>query len=165
MRNLKVIIYYKSRKHSLYIYARPILKSVDFRFNLSVHQYTLRKYKKQMRKDYLSLNWPMFVLFFVASLGSGILIFLFSELDSQIISSFAISAGFLSLAFFFPFYLNNMIALFDKYQSSYRETVPEVAKNIYNRLQVHLSQTEEVKKRLEEALNHLQEQKDENEDN
>ena len=155
---------YFTTKNSLYIYSRQTIRHKDLRFNLLVHQYVTRKNRKAIRKDYIMLNWPLFVVFILTALGISTFIYFRTEYSSQVVTALGIASGFALLIFFFPFYFNNMEALYKKYENEYVMASPAVAQDIFNSLQFRLNQTELEKEQIEQTLKDFNKEKDDEED-
>ena len=123
--------------------AGPLLKmSVSNTYSL---------HRKNMRKDWFMLNWPILVL---SLLGMAIFalvdILLVKRLD--LLPAFVIIGGVAFLMFYLPLYFTNMETIYLKYEANFKQGNTQAIATILERIQNSIDLSEEEKKSLEESL-------------
>ena len=106
---------------------------------------------KSLFKDYLSLNWPLYLLFTIGFAG-GIALGYFWKQDISYMFSLALSCSALCVTFFLPFYFSNQEVIYDKYDVYFQRGTEAVAKRLVNMMQQNIDLTLEEKKRIEDSL-------------
>ena len=155
---------YRTSINSLFIYAKGVFKQIDGSFIRLVQNNVFKKHGRKIRKDYFSLNWVMFVLFFIFSVSGGFIVAYFLSKNSDVVSALGIATGFVSLMFFFPFYFGNMEALFAKYFVDYQHSTAETAEMMYASMRLKEQLNEEEMKKIEDAIKSLKEASSDNDD-
>ena len=148
-----VLIYHTSRS-SLSLYYRVQTREADGRFAKYVYTYVRRRNGRALFKDYLSLNWPMYLLLTLGFAG-GVVLGYFYKHDILFMISFALLGSALAVTFFLPFYFSNQEAIYDKYDSEFDRSAKEVAKYLLTTMQQNIDLSIEEKKRLEKSLDNL----------
>ena len=152
---------YRTSINSLFIYARGTLHKFDATFISLIHNRVFKDNGRAIRKDYFSLNWPMFVIFIIFSSGLAVYFSFLFKFDASKVVPLSIASGFLPLMFFFPFYFGNMEVLFKKHEISYKRATVETSEDMYNLIRARMDLNEEEKQKLEEALEKLKNPNDE----
>lgn len=159
-------IYFINRS-SLGIYLRLSYPKSDPNFLRQTFAYASKKYSKELRKDYWSLNWPFYLLLIIGmALGAFLGIYLYSNIE--LASALSLVGGALFVTPFLPFYFSNKEALYSKYEQNFINCSIEVTNAVIKNLQSRIELNEEEKKDLERMLNNLEnplEEHEENEDN
>lgn len=124
---------YRTTLNAIYVYAKNFLHRFQILLVISIHNLVFKTYGRNIRKDYLSLNWPMFVIFPIFAIGMGTITYLFIRQEIQTVIILGIIGGFLSLMFFLPFYFGNMEALFNKYMPEYKRCTVEIINGLKER--------------------------------
>lgn len=133
-------IYYRT---NVLVASAPLLK-------MSVNS-TYALHRKNMRKDWFALNWPMLALSFLGMIGSAVLdIFVVRRID--LLPSFVIVGGVALLMFYLPLYFANMETIYKKYEQYFKEGNQRAIESILQRIQSSIELSEEEKKHLEESL-------------
>ena len=146
-----IFFIYNLSRYSMMVYYKMHLKRTDSRFAKLVYQFALRGRRKEMLRNYLSLQWPLYVLL-VLGFGGGSFIgyYFFHDLFKMI--GFGLVGGAALGMFFLPFYFSNMQALYDMYAGLYKEVTKSVTHSIIGNLQSDIEFSEQEKERLEETL-------------
>lgn len=152
---------YRTTLQAIYVYAKNFLHRFQALLISAIHNLVFRTHKKAIIKDYLSLNWPMLVMFPLFSIGSGVIVYLFirQEIFSVMILGFV--GGFLSLLFFLPFYFGNMEAIFNKYMIEYKKGTIEIINGIREQQLGDGVAMEESEEQINNAINNLDNPDDE----
>ena len=157
---------YKINRASLAIYFRLSYPKSDPMYLKQVFTYTNKKYKKEIGKDYWSLNWPLYLLLTIG-VGAGAFIGLQIHNNFDFASSFALITGSLLMLPYLPYYFSNKEALYSKYEQIFVTCSLEVTNSFLKNLQSRIELNEEEKRALEQMLNKLEnplEENDEKED-
>ena len=147
-----VFSYFASRS-SLGIFIRINTPSNNVQFIRAVQADATRTNRRGMMKDYWSLNWPLFVLMLLGSIG-GAVGFYFINNSPELCLAVALTGGALLSSFFLPFYLNNMEAIYDKYREAFSVSAKNISRfimsSIESNIQENIDEMEKLKKQLEE---------------
>ena len=146
-----IFLIYNLSRNSIMIYYRLNLKGVNGRFVAMVYRDVLRRKRMKMLGDYLSLNWPLYVLLVVGFVG-GILGGYFWKKDLLTMLALGLLGGSLLSSFFLPFYFGNQEALFDFYANEIGVSSNNVTKYMLMSLQSNIDLSIEEKERLEKAI-------------
>ena len=135
-----ISIYYRT---NVLIASAPLLKmSVNSTYSL---------HRKNMRRDWFALNWPMLALSFLGMIGFAVLdILLVRRID--LLPAFVIVGGVALLMFYLPLYFANMETIYKKYEQYFKEGNQRAIEQILQRIQSSIELSEEEKKHLEESL-------------
>lgn len=135
-----ISIYYRT---NVLIASAPLLKmSVNSTYSL---------HRKNMRRDWFALNWPMLALSFLGMIGFAVLdIFVVRRID--LLPAFVIVGGVALLMFYLPLYFANMETIYKKYEQYFKEGNQRAIEQILQRIQNSIELSEEEKKHLEESL-------------
>ena len=156
-------IYHISRS-SISAYYRIQAKEADNRFIRMVYSEVRRKNGGRLFKDYLSLNWPLFILLTVGFAG-GVIGGYFWKQDIAFMFSLSLIGSALMVTFFLPFYFANQEAIFEKYSGEYDKATATVTSGIIEMMQRSIDLTTEEKERIENSFekknNPLEDEKDE----
>jgi len=143
-------IYYVSFSSLSIYYRTNVLFASAPLLKMSVNS-TYSLYRKNMRKDWFLLNWPMLALSFLGMVAFAALdIFIVRRID--LLPSFVIVGGVALLVFFLPFYFANMETIYKKYEQYFKEGNQRAIETILQRIQNSIELSEEEKKNLEESL-------------
>ena len=153
---------YRTTLHAIYVYAKNFLHRFQILLVISIHNLVFKTCGRNIRKDYLSLNWPMFVIFPIFSIGMGTITYLFIRQEIQTVIILGIIGGFVSLLFFFPFYFGNMEALFNKYMPEYKRCTVEIINGLKERQMNQGVIVEESEEQIRNAIDALDNPDDEN---
>ena len=146
-----IFFIYNLSRYSLMIYYKMHLRRTDSRFAKLVYQFSLRGRRMMMLRDYLSLNWPLYLLL-VIGFGGGSFLGYFFYKDILKMLSFGLLGGAITGTFFLPFYFSNQQALYDMYVPVFTEVTKQVTTSIIGNLQSDIEFSEQEKERLEETL-------------
>ena len=150
---IPAIIYFVSAilYASLSIYYRANVRSaVPSLIRLAINN-TYERYRRSIRKDWLKLNWPLYVLPLLGAAG-GTLIYFFAVRNINFLSAIIIISCIIPLMFFLPFYFSNMEVLYHRYENTFREGNQMAVETILMRIQNSIELSEEEKKNLEESF-------------
>ena len=151
---LAFIYYVSFSSLSIYYRANVLVASAPL-LKMSVNS-TYALHRKNMRKDWFSLNWPMLVLSFLGMIGFGLLdLFIVRRVD--LLPSFVIVGGVVLLMFYLPLYFANMETIYKKYEQYFKEGNQRAIEAILQRIQSSIELSEEEKKHLEESLRGIHE--------
>lgn len=112
---------------------------------------TYASQRKNMRKDWFALNWPMLVLSFVGMvLFAALDILLIKRVD--LLPAFVMVGGVAMLVFYLPFYFTNMEVIYKKYEDNFKEGNQKAIEEVLKKIQSSIDLTEEEKRSLEQSL-------------
>ena len=83
---------YRVSLNSLSLYSKKTFGDSPIIFAVNVEVF--RRYKKEIRKDYLSLNFPLFILFFLFSVVTMILSTIYISIDAEKVNAISDSLGY-----------------------------------------------------------------------
>lgn len=135
-------------------YFKANMKAENAALNKASVDATMRLNRRNMAKDYWSLNWPLFVILTVG-LVSGSLISILLLKDVSYLLVLGLSISFILLIPYFPFYLMNMQALFNKYRMSIYKGINMAFKEALRKIERTQGVPEDAKKELDETLEEL----------
>lgn len=150
----------------IYFVYRVLFESISFiiRFLLAksnnsfvrlVIKTAFNENRKSLKKDFLSLNFPLFILLFVGSAVGVVISTLFLSDNIVIITSISITFGFFFMMFFLPFYFVNMEVIFDKYESKFQISIINATSKLLKKIQTNIDLTEEEKQEVQSSLDKL----------
>lgn len=116
---------------------------------------TFRSHRKQINKDWWSLNWPMLVLSLTGMISAAIIDLLIIQ-DISLLPSFVIVGSVALLMFFLPFYFSNMEVIYKKYENDFKKGNEDAIKSILERIQASIDFSAEEKKNIEESFRNEQ---------
>ena len=161
------LIYFMSR-FSVTIYMRFRARAINSRFVRYVYGDVIRRKRGEMLLDYLSLNWPLYVLLILGFAGGAVLGF-FWQHDFIVMITCGMICGALLSSFFLPFYFPNQEALFDKYEMEFKNGANSIAqmlvKNIENDIEISKDEKERLEKAIADANSPLDDEEDDNNKN
>ena len=147
-------IYYVSFSSISIYYRTNVLVASASLLKMSVNS-TYALHRKNMRKDWFALNWPMLALSFLGMIGFALLdLFIVRRID--LLPAFVIVGGVVLLMFYLPFYFANMETIYKKYEQYFKEGNQRAIETILARIQSSIELSEEEKKHLEESLRGVQ---------
>ena len=157
-----VYFIYNISRSSIMIYYRLHVRAGNSRLIRYIYNDARRRNMGRMIRDYLSLNWPLYLLI-VLGFGGGAVGGYFWQHD--LMTMFAcsvIGAAFLT-SFFFPFYFNNQQAFYDYYVNEFKISTENVSQMLLDNLQANINFSQEEKERLEKTLSDIKNPQDDNE--
>ena len=136
---------------SLSIYYRVNVRSaVPSLVKLAINC-TYSRYRRSIRKDWLKLNWPLYVLPLIgAAIGSVIYFLVVKNID--FLAAIIIISSVAPLLFFLPFYFANMEVLYHRYENAFKEGNQVAVETILARIQNSIELSEEERRNLEESF-------------
>lgn len=147
---------YNISRNSIGIYLRLNMAENDARYIKMVMATTNRVLPRKMFKSWMALNWPMIILYFVGAIG-GAIGMVFLTKNPLIIMSGAIAGGVLLLAFYMPFYLPNMEAIYDTFSNAYRAGANKVNEMLKQTAIENAKRVQEEKEYFEKILHEMEE--------
>lgn len=112
----------------------------------------LKRNKKEFNKYYYGTNWPLFV-FMMLGLISGAILSVYYEMDYSYVSAFSIAGGMLFTLFYLPFYLSNMEAIGEIFDTYFKKESQILANEQLNAMKIR----EQMNKEFEETLKKMNE--------
>ena len=147
-------IYYISFSSISIYYRTNVLVASASLLKMSVNS-TYALHRKNMRKDWFALNWPMLALSFLGMIGFALLdLLVVRRID--LLPAFVIVGGVALLMFYLPLYFANMETIYKKYEQYFKEGNQRAIETILQRIQSSIELSEEEKKHLEESLRGIQ---------
>ena len=137
--------------NSLNVYLCANIPQATAQFSTAVFNKFLKTKINSYRKDFWSLNWPIFVLLIGGVVGGY---FLTIGIDLSIVYALPISTmvGILCMIPFAPFFFAGMEALFAKYQGDLKQASVDLTNTFLRELKDNVNLSEEDKKKLDELL-------------
>ncbi len=117
------------------------------------------RYKRSLRKDWLKLNWPVFVLPLVGS-AFGVLIYFLVVRNPLYLAPLVNAGAFIPYIFFLPFYFPNMEVLYTRYENIFKEGNKMAIESLLERIQSSIDLSEEEKRNLENSFKNDNEEKE-----
>ena len=149
-----IFFIYNVSRYSMMIYYKMHLRRSDARFSRLVYQFALRGKRMEVFRAYTSLNWPLYLLLILGSIGGSIFGYFFFH-DLMKIVAFGL-VGMAALAMFFlPFYFSNQQALYDMYAPTFVDATKAVTASLIGNLQANMELSKEEEERLKETLSDL----------
>ena len=146
-----IFFIYNISRYSMMVYFKMHLRRTDSRFAKLVDQFALRGRRMEMVRNYLSLQWPLYLLLVIGFAGGSVFGYYFYH-DIMKIVAFGLTGGALLGAFFLPFYFSNQQAFYDMYAGLYSQVTKDVTSSLIGNLQADIELSEQEKERLEETL-------------
>lgn len=116
-----------------------------------VYADVLRHKRFPMLRDYLILNWSLYVLLAIGFAGGAVLGYLWKQdLITMIVAGNVLGA--LLTMFFMPFYFGNQEALYERYKVYFDNGVKNVTNYMLQNIQRNIDLSNEEKQRLQETL-------------
>ncbi len=160
-----IFMIYNMSRFSVMIYLRMNLKRGNDRFVKYVYKETVRRQRMKMFGDYMSLNFPLYILL-ILGLGGGTVLGYFWQGDIITMLICGLLGGALLSTFFLPFYFSNQEALFDEYADEFHKSMNIITKQLVNTIQssleLSIEEKENLQRRMEELKNPLEDDEDDN---
>lgn len=121
------------------IYFRASYRNISGKFLNLVYRHTIKNVAPSYKKDFFSLEWPLFLLMCIGSIVGGTVPLLFTS-NSELIMLSARVGGLLFMVFYLPFHFPNMEALYKKYEDSFRYGVNDVTQSMVKDFQEKMHQ-------------------------
>ena len=155
---------YRTSMNAIYIYAKRLLYRFESLLVATIHAYVFKVVGRDIRRDFLALNWPMFVLFPIFSIGMGLVTYFFIRQTPSSVITLGFVGGFLSLMFFLPFYFGNMEAIFKKYEIDYKKYTVQVINSLHERQERENIVIEDNEDEINSALEDLNNEDEDDEE-
>lgn len=159
---------YNISRSSIVIYYKMHSKNTSNRFSKMVYIDVVRRNRMRMFKDYMMLNWPLYVLLAIGFGGGTYLGYLWKH-DLLIMYAVGILGGAVLSMFFLPFYFGNQEALYDYYAEEFVNGTTNVAnfwlKSLQNNIDLTIEEKERLEKSLSKAANPLEDETSNSEKN
>lgn len=149
-----IFMIYNMSRTSIVIYYKMQLGNVDNRFSKLVYGDVVRQGRMKMFSDYMSLNWPMYVLLALGFAGGTVGGYLWKH-DLVYMISMGLLGGAALFMFFLPFYFGNQEALYDLYADKFVKSTNNVTKYLLQSLQTSIDLSIDEKEDLEKKLSNL----------
>lgn len=153
---------YRISLNSLSIYIRMSFPQIAAPLCNAVTVSTTKLYRSKITKEYILLNWPLFVLLLVGYAG-GITLAVFLKVRYDLIIGSGFIGAMTLMMFYAPFYFPNMEALFEHNIPLFEKTLNDTTKEFFDQLQQNISLNQETIDKLKDAFK-KDENKDENKD-
>ena len=157
-----VLIYFITR-NATGVYLRNNIKTNNPQFIKLVQNYVYARYRMKMFKKYMSLNWPIIVLYALGYIGGTVFMMTMSISLFNILAA-ALAGGVLAISFFLPFYFCNMEAIYLDSAAFYSEGLEFITNRIMRSMDMNAQNVEEQRRRFEELLKKQQEEKEQEEE-
>lgn len=137
--------------NTLGIYFRTMLKPTALMFGRYSINNAIKVNKVKIFKDYFYLNWPLYLLG-LAGATLGTLLAIYEIKNYTFLPEFGLIGALLLMAIYFPMYLANMNALYEKYKYIIILGVNNSIKETIQKIQTNIDLSEEDKQRIEDTL-------------
>lgn len=142
-------------KNSLSIYAKLLNKNTKMNpLIINSFAFSVVKKNKQFKKDYYSLNWPLYLFLFLGFVG-GVLMFCFKSDNTELLALSSTGLAILLMSFYLPFYFPNMEVLFDKYKEEIKKENDNLAKQMIERFNKQFNLSDEEKEMLDKKMKEM----------
>ena len=156
-----IFLIYNLSRQSMMIYFKMQHPTVNPRFLAFVYNEALRGRRMKMLGDYLSLQWPLFLLL-ILGMGGGTYLGYIWKQDLLTMFACGLGGGALLATFFLPFYFANQEALFDLYADEFDKAGSRVASMIISNIQQNIDVNNEEKERLKKSFDDMNPLDDDN---
>ena len=133
------------------VYFRTLLKPTALMFGKYSINSAIKANRRVIYKDFLILNWPLILLGIVGALAGGALSIYLTK-DYINLPEFGLIGALLLMSFYFPMYLANMNALYEKYKYIVILGVNKSIKDTIEKIQRNVDLSEEDRQRIEDTL-------------
>ena len=157
-----VYFVYNISRSSIMIYYRLHVRGGNSRLIRYIYNDARRRNMGRMIKDYLSLNWPLYLLL-ALGFGGGAVGGYFWKYNLTTMFACAVMGAAFLVSFFFPFYFNNQQAFYDYYVNEFKISTENVSQMLLNNLQANINFSQEEKERLEKTLSDVRNPVDDDE--
>ena len=144
---------YFALRNALSVYLRINMRKASTMACTQIFNLTWRN-KKELRQDYIRLQWPILVILVALPILTCCLSLLITK-DYAVISSIGVASMLLGMGIYFPFYSANNEALWSKYEKDFKMSIYTFAQNSVNVIQKKMEMAENEREELEKALNDL----------
>ena len=146
---------YNLSRASIMIYYRLHVRAGHPRLIRFIYNDARRRNMRRMIKDYVSLNWPLYLLLIVGFAGGAVGGYFWQH---DILTMFACSlvGAALAVSFFLPFYFGNQQAFYDYYVDEFRQSTENVSNMFLKNLEANINFSEEEKEKIEKTLSDVQ---------
>lgn len=158
-----VYFIYNLSRSSIMIYYRLHVRGGHPRLIRYTYNDARRRNMGRMIRDYLSLNWPLYLLVILGFAGGAIGGY-FWQKDIMTMFACSLIGAALLLAFFLPFYFGNQQAFYDYYVDEFKQSTENVSQMLLKNIESNIAMSEEEKEKLEEALSDVKNSSDKEED-
>lgn len=153
--------------NSVNVYLCANIPNATATFCTTIFNRFLKTKGKSYRKDFWSLNWPLFLLL-LAGMVSGYVLTYVLDIDSSYVQVISSMIGLVFIIPFAPFFFAGTEALFAKYCEDMKKASADLTKGFLRNIQRNVNLSEEDKAKIEELLskktNEDIEPKDENDE-
>jgi hypothetical protein len=137
------------------IYLRAKFRNINGRFLTMVYKFTTKNVARKYKRDFFSLEWPLFLLMIIGGgLGAYLPILIYGSSALSVI--FGIAGSLILSMFYLPFHFANMEVLFNKYEESFKIGINEITQSMINNFQKQFDDAQKFASEVE------QEEEDEN---
>lgn len=146
-----LVLFYFITRNATGVYFRNSVRSDNPQLIKMVQNHVYMRFRMKMFKKYMSLNWPLILLFV---LGYGVVLaftVMYSKNIMFIVGS-SLTGGMALMSLYLPFYLNNMEAIYLHSGEEYTTALDFVTKAVMSRMEYNLKVQEEQKKKFEETF-------------
>ena len=146
-----LFLIYNFSRNSIVTYYLLDNKKANPQLARYVYADVLRYKRFPMLGDYLSLNWPLYVLLIAGYVGGAILGYYWKQ-DLVTMVALGNVLGMLLTMFFLPFYFSYQETLYKKYKPYFDNGTKNVTTYMLQNIQRNIELSNEEKQKLEEAL-------------
>lgn len=113
--------------------------------------YAYHFHRREMRVDWIKLNWSIVVLPILGGIGAGF-ICVFGIRNYSLLAPALTLGAMIPLIFILPFYFPNMEVIYQRYENAFRDGNKQAIETILERIQNSIELSEEEKRTLEESF-------------
>ena len=137
--------------NSLNVYLCANIPNASAAFCSAIFNRFFKRKGKQYRKDFWSLNWPVFALLLIGIVG-GYALTILIDIDFAYGRTISSMVGLLFLIPFAPFFFAGMEALFAKYNEDFKKASAYLTQSYLINLKNNAQISEEDKAKIDELL-------------
>ncbi|MCR5309709.1 MAG: hypothetical protein K6E21_06355 [Bacilli bacterium] len=137
--------------NSINLYLCANIPGATAQFSTAVFNRFLKVKINSYRKDFWSLQWPLFALL-IAGITGGYLLVMLAEMEFSLALPISTIGGIILMIPFAPFYFAGCEALFAKYNPDMKEASVELTNGFLREIKNNINLSEEDKKKIEELL-------------
>lgn len=141
-------------KESVNLMLRIVLPRSNPSFLHQTAKRAVHEHFGEFYRTFIGLNWPMFLLLIIGFVGGTFLVE-FTSWDPFRAITTGTTFGFTLMAFYYPFFINNNMALYETMEPFFKRSSQEVVNELLHRIEAVADIDDEEKERFEKAMKEI----------